>query len=100
MTGKVLHFATRKPPAIGPLTARLDHPQVRSGGASGPLLSATLTLSLNRVPPGQRAALTRLLQGGRPVTVTLTPDLGANPDPAKSNGEGPNRPAPGGGLPR
>lgn len=100
MTGKILHFEKRKPPAIGPLTARLDNPRVRAGGAGGPLLSATLTLTLNRVSPDQREALTRLLQSGCPVTLTLAPAPGENPDPAKSNGAGSKRPAPGAGLPR
>ena len=90
----------RPPPGVGPLRARLDEPRVRSGGARGPLLTATLTLDLASVPLGQRETLTRLLQSGRPVTVTLAPTLGENPDPAQSPGEGPNRPAPGGGLPR
>ncbi|TVR60352.1 MAG: hypothetical protein EA420_14465 [Candidatus Competibacteraceae bacterium] len=89
----------RSPPGVGPLRARLDDPRVRSGGASGPLLIVTLTLTLTHVPLDQRETLTRLLQDGRPVTVTLTPVPRENPDPAKSNGNGPNRPAPGGGLP-
>ena len=101
MTAEILRFAPRRPPAaVGPLSAKLDAPRVRSGGARGPLLSATLTLTLNRVPPDQREALTRILQSGRPVTVTLAPEPGENPDPAQSNGEGAKRPAPGGGLPR
>ena len=89
----------RPAPGVGPLRVRLDDPRVRSGGARGPLLSATLTLTLADVPLAQREALTRLLQGGRPVTLTLTPDLGENPDPAKSNGAGSNRPAPDEGPP-
>ena len=101
MTAEILRFEPRRPPAaVGPLRARLDEPRVRSGGARGPLLRATLTLTLADVPLGQREALTRLLQSGRPVTLTLAPTLGENPDPAQSNGAGPNRPRPDEGLPR
>lgn len=69
--------------SVGPVPARLDLVMVYRGRA-GDKLTGTLTLHLEAIPPEQRETLTRMLQVGKELMMTL-----ATPTPPSRKGSCP-----------